>query len=161
MNRTNDISWAVGALFSVVRAAHRVSEARSACMEAELRAQAASNAAEAALARHRRHGKRGDAASSSQQLLRVAAAQAATLRHGRPSSEVEAGVGEARRRDSALRGKQWRETLAWVALTRAACELVQAGPGAFELEPPSEFLYLACGLVNGALGVWTACVESD
>jgi hypothetical protein len=173
VTRTNDISWAVSAAFGVVRAAHKVSEARAASDEARARADAKSSIVEAAMARRRKHGRLADgSASSSQHLLRIATAQAATLRHrssagtqagaGDPASESgSTGAGMGRRTASILRAAQWKETLAWVALTRAMCEMVQAGPGAFQLDPPSEFLYLACGLLNGSLGVWASCAESD
>jgi len=149
VERANDVSWGVSAVLAVIAAVRKLQASSSSRRAAEAKMDAARAAGRAAEERHARSSRESSAVSP---IHRRAVAQA-SLRPGAPGSGLTAA--DAPPTASVMAARR-REALATAALARAACELVQAGPGTFGLDSPSELLYLLCGLTNGALGVWMA-----
>ena len=156
VSRVNDVSWGVGSLLSVISAVRKLQSCQAARAAAESKMEASRAAGRAA---EDRIAKEAHSAGGVSPMRRRAAAQASSHAADAPSRGRGRGAEHGAPTPAVVECRH-REALAGAAVIRAACELLQAGPGVFGLDTPSELLYLLAGLTNGALGVWMACEAS-
>jgi hypothetical protein len=136
VSRTNDITWLLSSGFTAMECSHKLLACQGETRLAQERLSDAQSSVAAVEARWARKDESSGAPSDTMRSM--------PAREGRAVASALAS----------LKSAHVRELLAMAALIRAVCELVQATPGAFGADPPSELVNILCGLVNGVLGVW-------